>query len=478
MHSTHPLALHLRELKQMGTAITEINIGNLSLSTVTSLVAEALRMEDDEESVKELATTVHKKTDGNAFFVLFFLQSLYGEQLLQFNFGSMKWKWDDEAVGAQLATENVAMMLANKLRRLNWATQNILKVAACLGSKFSMSAVRTVSCNLSPIGLKRLSSVVETESESDDDDDDAVTGLDISINELEEQGLWERESDDVRCFTHDKIQSAAFELIPHSKRDCFRGEIGNILLNNLSAEDLESSLFEVVSLRNCSDISDESERKDLAALNLRAGMKASDNAAFDSAAVYFKAGYELLGSRGWEIDPTAILKLCSGGANACFIIGDLDTMNSLIAEVMAQDIPVVDKFRVYEVKVQAATAANELNVAIDTGLEFRRELGMPYNLKNKSVNTLVIIKEFIKTNRAVGKMTAEEIANLPELTDEQIMMDLGMFNLLGASVYQVSVWWIYSCTVKHYNVLTVSYFILSFLFHRDNQHCSRFLFSL
>ena len=32
------------------------------------------------------------------------------------------------------------------------------------------------------------------------------------------------------------------------------------------------------------------ERMELASLNLRAGMKASENAAFDSAAVYFKAG--------------------------------------------------------------------------------------------------------------------------------------------------------------------------------------------
>ena len=66
---SHPLSLQIREKKQMNIAITEIRIGNLQPENVQSLVAEALGMEDDEDAVETLATTVHKKTDGNAFFV-------------------------------------------------------------------------------------------------------------------------------------------------------------------------------------------------------------------------------------------------------------------------------------------------------------------------------------------------------------------------------------------------------------------------
>lgn len=69
VHSTHSLALQIREKEQMGIKITAIKIGNLSFDNVTSLVAEALRMEDYEEAVTPLATTVHRKTEGNAFFV-------------------------------------------------------------------------------------------------------------------------------------------------------------------------------------------------------------------------------------------------------------------------------------------------------------------------------------------------------------------------------------------------------------------------
>jgi len=276
--------MQIREKEEMGIIITAIKIGNLSLENVTSLVAEALGMEDNEDDVKNLAAIVHRKTDGNAFFVLMFLRSLYDEEVLQYNFGTMRWLWDDDAVETKLATENVATVLINKLRRLSSRSQSVVKVASCLGAKFSLSAVVTVTKSISPVELKRLSSLNETESESESDDDttqEAEYAYGDSINELEDEGILEKEAKnaDVRVFGHDKIQSAAFELIPLSKRDTFRGKIGNVLLEKLDPDKLESSLFEVVSLRNCSmgNITDEDERTELAKMNLRAGMKVSNS---------------------------------------------------------------------------------------------------------------------------------------------------------------------------------------------------------
>ena len=247
------------------------------------------------------------------------------------------------------------------------------------------------------------------------------------------------DNEDVWCFSHDRIQSAAFSLISPEKQDSFRGEIGNILQRNLEPGDLEASLFEVVSLRNCSAISsNEGERRELAKLNLRAGMKASDNAAFDSAAVYFTAGWKQLGpTTGWAMDSQTMLDLCSEGATACFVSGDLDMMNVFIMEVIGRDdIPIVDKYRVYQAKFMAVASAGELHEAINTGLEFRRLLGVPFKLRNKPVSIVTTLKEYIKTDRALGKMkTAEDIANLPELTDESIMMSQRILGLLIPPVY-------------------------------------------
>ena len=424
--------------------LTTIRIGNLSLDYTTSLTAEALGMEDNEDIVQPLATIVHKKTYGNAFFVLMFLRSIYDEGLLTYNFGIMSWQWDEDAINAKLATDNVTNFLVTKLCRLHWMTQNVLKVASCLGARFSISAVATITENLSPVDMKRrtsLDEIIKSEADGDGNDDSStVTDLNMFMHELEEQGLWERETDKIWCFTHDKIQSAAFELIHPSKRDVFRGKIGSILIEKLTSEELESSLFAVVSLRNFASVSDKEERVSLAKLNLRAGDKAAENAAFDSAIVYFKAGYELLrGTSGWDIDASLMLELCNGGVEACFICGDLDTMSTLISEVMKQkDIALISKFRVYKIMVQAYHITGNYTEAINTGLEFRRKLGFG-TLKNRPTNTLIILKEFAKTNRVLGKMKAVDIASLPELTDGRIAVGQRMLGLLITSVYSVSI---------------------------------------
>jgi len=96
------------------------------------------------------------------------------------------------------------------------------------------------------------------------------------------------------------------------------------------------------------------ERIDVATSNLIAGMKALDNAAFDAAAVFFLTGREQLGEHGWDIDFKTMLKLTSEAANAAYITGDFDNMNTLINEVLnIKGISVKDKFRVYEVKILA-----------------------------------------------------------------------------------------------------------------------------
>ena len=97
-HRSHPLALQLREATQLGLDIATIKVGNLSCSTVKSLIADALRMEDYEDEVESLATIIFKKTEGNAFFVLIFLRSLYDEELIQYIFCGMKWLWDVDVI--------------------------------------------------------------------------------------------------------------------------------------------------------------------------------------------------------------------------------------------------------------------------------------------------------------------------------------------------------------------------------------------
>jgi len=83
-------------------------------------------------------------------------------------------------------------------------------------------------------------------------------------------------------------------------------------------------------------------------------------------------------------------------------------------------------------------ASNNRNEAIDIIFSFRQQLGLPI-LKNKPASPLIIVKEFIKTKNALGKRTAEDIASLPDLTDDRIIMGQRMLELACTSSFQVRV---------------------------------------
>ena len=149
--------------------------------------------------------------------------------------------------------------------------------------------------------------------------------------------------------------------------------------------------------------------------------------------VYFKEARELLGSEAWEKDYDSMLQLCSKEAQARFITGDIEIMEVLIEEVLSKDIPIKDKFEAFEVKILAAQGANRFDEAISTSLEVRKKLGLRAPA-NKPASKFTVLKEYIKTNRIVNGRTAKEIAELPDLKDERVIMGQRMLEMVSCDV--------------------------------------------
>ena len=419
----------------------QINIGNLITNDVTSLAAEALRMDEDDSKVERLARIIHRKTEGNPFFVSMFLISLYDDKILQYSFGTMRWIWDDVAVESRTVTDNVASVLVNKMSRLKEEVRMVLMVASCLGAHFRLPVLVKIMKNLSD---RELRSSLRSSSSSEPDitkdivfEDASSSSISSSIDEAEVEGLVETDNNENCYFVHDQIQLAAFELISPENRDEFRGKIGSIMHRTLSSGEVESNIFEIVGMLNCalSFISDK-DRDQLAELNLKAGAKASENGAFDTAKVYYEAGRKALGSKAWERNFTTMLDLCSDGANACYLTGDFESMNELIDEVLSQDIDVIGKYRVTEVKVKSLYAQEKVNESIDVALDFRCQLGLP-TLQRKRFSMRTVLGEYIQVMRLLKKMSVEEIVHCPDLEDERYEMGQRMNELLLPSIYQV-----------------------------------------
>ena len=187
-----------------------------------------------------------------------------------------------------------------------------------------------------------------------------------------------------------------------------------------------------------SDSSTDDKRREAASKCLDEGMRAFKAAAFEEAADCFEKGRLRLGERGWEIDHNTMLKLCSEGANARYVTGDIESAQQLVDEVLSKDISIQEKFRVYEVKMLVEQGSGRHHESINLGIEVRRQLGLP-TPPNKPVSKFSILAGYLKTSFALYGRTVEELAGLPELNDETIIMGQRILELMCTSCFQVSI---------------------------------------
>src|SRR5262249_21121379 len=103
-------------------------------------------------------------------------------------------------------------------------------------------------------------------------------------------------------FVHDRVQEAAYSLIPELLRADAHLRIGKVLLARTPPEKREDVIFEIVNQlnRGALRITSPDEREQLAELNLIAGKRAMASSAYASALAYLSAGAVLLPKEAWE----------------------------------------------------------------------------------------------------------------------------------------------------------------------------------
>jgi serine/threonine protein kinase len=134
----HPVMLMVDSIRQTGAIMSTIVLKPLSLTHICNLVADALHC--DHSGAEPLAELLNEKTAGNPFFAIQFLTSLADEHLLEFDAG--KGRWNLDRIRAKGLTENVVDLVVARLQRLPLATQEELKLLACLGSSARAAILR------------------------------------------------------------------------------------------------------------------------------------------------------------------------------------------------------------------------------------------------------------------------------------------------------------------------------------------------
>jgi PAS domain S-box-containing protein len=403
---THPLLRTLEAIRNAGAKVHEIVLAPLRIDDVGRLVADALHCEP--ERARPLAQLVQEKTDGNPFFAIQFFTALAEEGLLAFDPVAPAWQWDISRIRAKSYTDNVVDLMAGKLKRFSATTQEALKHFACLGN---VARVATLA-------------LVQGETEE---------AMHAALWEAVHAGLVLRE-DSAYKFMHDRIQQAAYTLIPEEYRGEVHLRIGRVLESSTTADELTERLFEIANQFNRADakLVDPDEKAQVATINLRAGRKAKASAAYASACVYFAAGMALLDERDWGSQYDLMFSLRLECAECEFLTGNFDKAEQLIGELLQRGASKVDQAAAYHLKVLLHTVKSENARAIDTALTCLRlfSIDLPAHPAWELVQT-----EYETLWQTLNGRPIESLIALPLMTDPELQAAMQVLSVLTPPAY-------------------------------------------
>lgn len=401
--AAHPLLSSLNTIRNSGTKVTDIQLGPLPLVHLNQLVADTLHAEM--ASCESLTRLVFERTEGNPFFFTQFLAALHEEGLLQWEATNRSWQWDLGKIAAKDFADNAAELMAGKLRRLPVPAREALPLAACLGNKFDLGSLALV--------------IRHSEAETEQ-------SLRAAINEH----LIIRT--DSRCkFLHDRIQQAAYSLIPEGERAAVHLQIGRSLSTLTAPEKLEEKIFEIVKQfdHGAALLTAPQERERVAELNLIAGRRAKASAAYDSALHYFSAGIRLLGEDPWARGHDLAWQLGFERAEAEFLCRRFDESLRQFDALLAHAETNLEKANIWRVVVDVHTTTVELDKAIACGLEALRLFGIDIPRRPTSEQ---VTAEYDTIWESLGGRPIEDLIDSPLMTDPEMKGAMAILVILFA----------------------------------------------
>jgi predicted ATPase/signal transduction histidine kinase len=419
--AAHPLMLTLEEIAQSKVTINTITLAPLSKASLNQLVADTLNCSP--EISQPLTQLVYQKTKGNPFFSTQFLKALHEEKLIQFDFDGGNWQCDIPQVKALALTDDVVEFMALQLQKLPTATQDVLKLAACIGNEFDLATLAIAAGTSS-----------ETETAT------AIwkalqEGLILPQTEVykfyvgqESQTITRQSSQAVTYkFLHDRVQQAAYFLIPEDEKQTTHLKLGQLLLNNISASEQQEKIFQIVSQLNMGLglITQQTERNQLAQLNLVAGRKAKASTAYTAAVEYLMLGIKLLAADSWQNQYALTLALYEEAAEAEYLNTNFEQAISLADLILQKTTHLLDKIKTYELKVQIYIAQDRQVQAIETGLKALEQLKISLILPDVEPENLKPLPELTS------------LANIPEMINPESLAALRLLISITPPVHHV-----------------------------------------
>ncbi|OLP19944.1 serine/threonine protein kinase [Leptolyngbya sp. 'hensonii'] len=427
---THPFILTVEELKKSRAIVHTITLAPLAFDDTNRLIADTLNC--SRVIAQPLTELIDHKTKGNPFFTTQFLKVLHEDGRICFDHDRRYWTCDIAQVSALAITDDVVEFMVLQLQKLPLETQQVLKWAACIGNQFDLATLAIVSEQSSADAATALWKVLQE-------------GLILPISQIYkffqaeelEQADSQSAVNPTYRFLHDRVQQAAYALIPEEQKQRTHLTIGQLLLQNTDETQQDERIFEIVNQLNygISLIPSLAQRQQYTRLNLKAGRKAKESTAYSAAQHYLAYGMQLLTESGWDIDPDLMRNLYEEAAEVALLNCDFEQMETLIQVVLERTSTLLDQVKVYEVRLQAYQVRNQQLQAITVGREILQKLGVifpesitPWDIQQLTENTLA----------SLPSCPIAELVNFPVMQEANALAALRIMISLVPSVHQAA----------------------------------------
>ncbi|MEI2582034.1 AAA family ATPase [Scytonema sp. PRP1] len=437
--ATHPLMQTLEQIQKESARVNNILLQPLEMQYINQLIANTLNCSTEKSKI--IAELVSNKTQGNPFFLTQLLQYLYREKLLSFDHPKNDWQWNIKEIERVGITDNVVDLTIGKITKLDEKSQKILQLAACIGNQFNLEILSIVNNKSQITTARELHSALEEGLILPLSNDYKIPVLwnqeEISTNTLEISDAFIPKIPNYipYKFLHDRVQQAAYALIPEDEKKIVHLQVGRLLLKNIPEDELQENIFAIVNqLNEGSELIDEQFEKDnLAKLNLQAGKKAKDSTAYQPALRYLETGLGLLSSNSWEHQYLLTLEIHEETLELFYLNTQFDRVQELSIIILQKTQSKLDKVKLYEFKILSYYAQFQQDKSIQIALEFLAELGIYLSLNVDEIEKQ-IKKEKEELKVILRKKSIEDLAELPNMSAPDKLAAISILQQLMTSI--------------------------------------------
>ncbi|KAJ3045239.1 hypothetical protein HDV00_011111 [Rhizophlyctis rosea] len=406
-----------------------------------------------DRNLEVLTDVIYAKTAGNPFFVIQLLKSLHQEGIIVFEWETHHWRWDCVALQNVSLTDSVIDFMLRTMAKLPEKTQRVLSLAACLGTTMTAQGLAVVLQKSIPETASDLWNALSAgfvvpldysykiplaaNTEGGPEGDIPQTWLPTSSSSALGRVTYR--------FAHDRVQQAAYFLIPAEQRSQTHLKIGRLLLNSTPPERVDEVIFEIVGQLNAGMelMDDKAERIDCAKLNAQAAMKAKGAGFWETALIYLKLGIQLLGpktygeavdlttskemildavcGKAWDENYDLAFELHMNAIEGSYCTARYGEAKALIDQTFGNMQNALDKAAVLLLQIKYHTSQGQTLAAIDVGMRALEILGFPLPEADEDVAAL----------RQRLTLTPQQIEALKELPDMSERKDvLAAMNIL------------------------------------------------